>query len=69
MYVKTGNALHTSADVPTMPDFAPNALPLGLPSATSADLGTPHALPPATGMDLAERAPAPQVRLQRALKT
>lgn len=47
-YMKAGNTLHTSAHVPSMPDFAPTELPPELPPAASAELG--------------ERAPAPQAR-------
>ena len=47
-YMKAGNTLHTSAHVPSMPDFAPTELPPELPPSASADLG--------------EHAPAPQAR-------
>jgi len=47
-YMKAGNALHSSSNVPTMPDFAPSELPAGLPPAASADLGPSQSPPAAT---------------------
>ena len=56
-YMKAGNALHSSANVPTMPDFAPSELPAGLPPAASADLG--QSAPAATPQARARRGRTP----------